>query len=89
MSGGENQRLKLAFALCKNNTNVLGLDEPAKGLGLREIIALFDVINEQACKGKTFIVAEHNPTFINLCPKVTRLVRQEGRVFLLDVDKIN
>lgn len=89
LSGGENQRLKLAFALCKNNTNVLGLDEPAKGLGPREIIALFDVINEQACKGKTFIVAEHNPTFINLCPKVTRLVRQEGRVFLLDVDKIN
>ena len=80
LSGGENQRIKLAEALNENKYSMIGLDEPAKGLGKREIIRLLDLIYGQISKnGKTFIIAEHNPVFLNYCSYIVELKRK-GRV---------
>ena len=79
LSGGENQRIKLAEALSENKYSMIGLDEPAKGLGKREIVRILDLIYNQISKsGKTFIIAEHNPMFLNYCSYIVELKR-EGR----------
>ena len=68
LSGGENQRIKLAEALNDNKYSMIGLDEPAKGLGRRETLRLLGLIYDQISKsGKTFIIAEHDPMFLNYC----------------------
>ena len=79
LSGGENQRIKLAEALSDNRYAIIGLDEPAKGLGRRETIRLLGLIYHQIEKNKkTFIIAEHNPAFLNYCSYFAEL-RREGR----------
>ncbi len=83
LSGGENQRIKLSQALGEGKTKIYGLDEPAKGLGRKEIIELISVIYENIeKKGKTFIVSEHNPEFLTLCSHVCELEKKDGRVYI-------
>ena len=77
LSGGENQRIKLAEALNENKYAFIGLDEPAKGLGKREIKRLLGLIYEQVNENKkTFIVAEHDPIFLNFCSYFVELKRK-------------
>ena len=59
LSGGENIRLKI---LKEENTTsqVLGIDEPFKGLGNNEIYHVACYMEELRRKGKTIIVVEHN-----------------------------
>ena len=77
LSGGENQRIKLAEVLNENKYAFIGLDEPTKGLGKREIKKLLGLIYEQISENKkTFIVAEHDPMFLNFCSYLVELKRK-------------
>ena len=62
LSGGESQRVKLAFELSKRDTgNTLYLlDEPTTGLHFEDIRVLLNVLNKLADKGNTILVIEHN-----------------------------
>ncbi|MGL5015806.1 MAG: excinuclease ABC subunit UvrA [Bacteroidales bacterium] len=62
LSGGENQRVKLASELAKRDTGktLYILDEPTTGLHFEDIRVLIGVINRLVDKGNTMIVIEHN-----------------------------
>lgn len=84
LSGGENQRIKLAQALNDNKKSIIGLDEPVKGLGKKEIAKLLTVIFEQIEKtGKTFIISEHDTMFLSYCSYLVELQRKNGKTNIL------
>jgi len=62
LSGGENQRVKLATELSKKDTGrtLFILDEPTTGLHFHDINVLLNVINRLVDKGNTMVVIEHN-----------------------------
>lgn len=62
LSGGENQRVKLATELAKKDTcnTIFLLDEPTTGLHFEDIRVLLDVINKLVDRGNTVVVIEHN-----------------------------
>ncbi len=62
LSGGENQRGKLATELAKKDTGktLFILDEPTTGLHFEDIRVLMKVINKLVDKGNTMVVIEHN-----------------------------
>ncbi|HBN16853.1 MAG TPA: excinuclease ABC subunit A, partial [Akkermansia sp.] len=70
LSGGENQRLKLAKILLDqigsgaNSPKMLILDEPGTGLHFADIEVLLAVFRELVGQGHTLLVIEHNPEFI-------------------------
>ena len=59
LSGGENQRLKLASKLNKKG-NIFILDEPTKGLHFQDIDYLLKLLQKLIKGGNTIIVVEHN-----------------------------
>lgn len=62
LSGGENQRVKLATELSKRDTGktLFILDEPTTGLHFDDISVLLGVLNRLIDKGNTVLVIEHN-----------------------------
>lgn len=62
LSGGENQRVKLATELSKRDTGktMFILDEPTTGLHFEDIKVLLGVLNRLVEKGNTVVVIEHN-----------------------------
>ena len=67
LSGGEAQRVKLAFFLSQgdNRQNVLFIfDEPTTGLHFHDINKLYHAFNRLIEKGNSIIVIEHNPELI-------------------------
>ena len=62
LSGGENQRVKLAFFLADQNVKntMFIFDEPTTGLHFHDINTLLKSLNSLIEKGNTVIIIEHN-----------------------------
>ena len=76
LSGGENQRLKLALGLFagKNNSkNLYLLDEPSSGLHISDINQLLRLFEKLRDAGNTIIFIEHNADMIINADKVIEL----------------
>ncbi|HKK62431.1 MAG TPA: excinuclease ABC subunit UvrA [Bacteroidales bacterium] len=63
LSGGESQRVKLAFFISKETTSekiIFIFDEPTTGLHFHDILLLLEAFNALIKKGHTVIIIEHN-----------------------------
>lgn len=58
LSGGENIRIKILKEL-KSKSDIVGIDEPFKGLGSDEIFAVAQFLEKLRSEGKTIIVIDH------------------------------
>lgn len=81
LSGGENQRVKLATELAKKDTGntIFLLDEPTTGLHFEDIRVLLKVINRLVDRGNTVIVIEHNLDVIKSADYVIDMGPEGGR----------
>lgn len=81
LSGGENQRVKLATELAKRDTGktMFILDEPTTGLHFEDIRVLLKVINKLVDKGNTMVVIEHNLDVIKCADHIIDLGPGGGR----------
>ena len=81
LSGGENQRVKLATELSKKDTGntLFILDEPTTGLHFEDIRVLLGVINRLADKGNTVVVIEHNLDVIKCADYIIDMGPEGGR----------
>ena len=59
LSGGENIRIKL-LKLRSSRADILGIDEPFKGLSLTEIHSVVMFLIGMMSRGKTIVVIDHN-----------------------------
>lgn len=66
LSGGESQRIKLAYELSKRETGktIYILDEPTVGLHFDDIKKLLNILRRLSQKGNSVLVIEHNPDVI-------------------------
>lgn len=81
LSGGENQRVKLATELAKKDTGrtLFILDEPTTGLHFEDIRVLLKVINRLVDKGNTMVVIEHNLDIIKCADHLIEMGPEGGR----------
>lgn len=81
LSGGENQRVKLATELSKKDTGktLFILDEPTTGLHFEDIRVLLKVFNRLADRGNTLIVIEHNMDVIKCADYIIDMGPEGGR----------
>lgn len=85
LSGGENQRLKLAHILADTLTaaapqkgNLLILDEPGTGLHFCDLAVLLRVFDRLTEQGNTLLVIEHNTEIIKCADHVIDLGPEGG-----------
>ncbi|MBT8190457.1 MAG: excinuclease ABC subunit A, partial [Bacteroidia bacterium] len=82
LSGGEAQRVKLAFYLSKENSNeriFFIFDEPTTGLHFHDINKLMDALNALVEIGHTVIIVEHNMEVIKSADWVIDLGPDGGK----------
>lgn len=80
LSGGENQRVKLATFLANEKTEptIFVFDEPTTGLHYHDIRVLLKALNALISIGHTVIVVEHNPAIIMSADHVIDLGPEGG-----------
>ena len=81
LSGGENQRVKLATELAKKETGntLFILDEPTTGLHFEDISILLKVFNKLTDRGNTLIVIEHNMDLIKSADYIIDMGPEGGK----------
>ncbi len=75
LSGGENQRVKLASFLADDRAvpTLFIFDEPTTGLHLHDINVLMDSFNRLIAKGHTLVIIEHNVDVIKCADHIIDL----------------
>lgn len=81
LSGGENQRVKLATELAKRDTGntLYVLDEPTTGLHFEDIQMLLNLINELVDRGNSVWIIEHNLDVIKSADYIIDMGPDSGR----------
>lgn len=80
LSGGEAQRIKLAYELSKRGTGrtLYVLDEPTTGLHIADIHLLIEMLNKLVEAGNSVVVIEHNLDVIKTADHIIDLGPEGG-----------
>ncbi|MCD8282352.1 MAG: excinuclease ABC subunit UvrA [Prevotella sp.] len=80
LSGGENQRVKLAYYLAqeKDEPTLFIFDEPTIGLHFHDIRRLLSAFDALIRRGHTVVVVEHNPDVIKCADHIIDLGPEGG-----------
>ena len=80
LSGGEAQRVKLAYELSKRSTGktIYVLDEPTTGLHFYDVHKLIDILQKLTDQGNTVVVIEHNLDVIKSADYIIDLGPESG-----------
>lgn len=80
LSGGENQRVKLAYFLSTDSKQrtMFIFDEPTTGLHFHDIHVLMDSFERLIAKGHTLVIIEHNPDVIKCADHVIDIGPEGG-----------
>lgn len=80
LSGGENQRVKLAFFLSqeKPRPTMFIFDEPTTGLHFEDIKTLMSSFERLLSRGHTIVIIEHNPDVIKCADHVIDIGPEGG-----------
>ena len=81
LSGGENQRVKLAYylGLEKQDHTLFVFDEPTTGLHFHDIKTLLKAFNALIGKGHTVVIIEHHPDIIKNADYIIDLGPEGGK----------
>lgn len=82
LSGGESQRIKLAFFLSKEKaeSTIFIFDEPTTGLHFHDINKLMDSFNSLISHGHTILIIEHNLEVIKCADHIIDLGPEGGEL---------
>ena len=81
LSGGENQRVKLAYHLCEERSQptLFIFDEPTTGLHFHDIKTLMHAFDALIARGHTIVIIEHNMDVIKMADHVIDLGPEGGQ----------
>ena len=81
LSGGENQRVKLAYYLSREKTvpTLFIFDEPTTGLHFHDINRLLRAFSDLISRGHSIVIIEHNPDVIKSADYLIDLGPEGGR----------
>ena len=82
LSGGENQRVKLAYFLAMEKTRptIFVFDEPTTGLHFHDIKKLLHVFDQLIDRGHTIVIIEHNMDVIKCADHIIDLGPEGGNM---------
>ena len=81
LSGGENQRVKLAYYLSgdQQNHTLFIFDEPTTGLHFHDINTLMKSFNQLVAQGHTVVIIEHNMDVVKCADHIIDLGPEGGQ----------